>query len=430
MYQYYVEGQTAVYKDLQEQRQICIPVEDSLGMYEARNPTAITDEDAYAYAVAHPVNGQRLCEIAKEKHARTAAIIVSDATRNVPTKKVSEHLVNELVAGGVSPENITFFVALGVHRNATPAEMEDFIGSKLYQNIKIKNHDPYTPANLIDLGFSSRRTPVKLNKEAYECDVKIIVGKVELHEMAGYSGGRKSILPGVASEETILVNHRPEMIFDKGTGAGKTVGNPIHEDMLEIAQMFGVDFSVNFVVDNAGQPAGVFAGGLVEAHKAATDFLDQFCQVQLPEKPDIFVITPGQPLSIDLYQGVKALIAMQHVIDQSTVVVLYGDFKEGMNSTDFPLPLRKYQDLDEAKAFAWNNYQIQMDHTLPIIDILKQKVKVIVCTKNVPAEEIEAIRMVHCSELSDAMNLAKQMAGKASPKVMFCPHPQRAIIHY
>ena len=121
---------------------------------------------------------------------------------------------------------------------------------------------------------------------------------------------------------------------------------------------------------------------------------------------------------------------MQHVIDQSTVVVLYGDFKEGMNSTDFPLPLRKYQDLDEAKAFAWNNYQIQMDHTLPIIDILKQKVKVIVCTKNVPAEEIEAIRMVHCSELSDAINLAKQMAGKASPKVMFCPHSQRAIIHY
>ena len=430
MYKYYVENGFAVYEDLTEGRRLSIPERQSLGMYEVGNPPCIEDESVYAAALTNPVDGLQLREIAAAKQAKTAAVIVSDATRQVPTNKVSALVVKELVAGGVPLEGICFFVALGVHRNATEEEMRTFLGEELFGKVKIENHDPYSPDKLIDLGYTVRKTPVKVNKKAYSCDLKITIGKVELHEMAGYSGGRKNILPGVSSEETILVNHRPAMIFDPGTGAGKKKGNPIHEDMLEVAKMFGVDFSINFVVDNSGAPAKVFTGSLEGSHDAATDYLDGFVRVRLPEKPDVFVVTPGVPLSIDMYQGVKALFAIQHVVDKDTVVLLYGDFPEGMNSEDYVLPLHMFQDLDEARQWTWDHYRIQMDHTLPTIDMLKAGVKIVVSTPNVSDDEIRAIRMTPCQDLDEALKLAEALTGKEQPKVMFCPHPQRAVISY
>jgi len=431
MYHIKLENGIAKYFDLDENRKIIIKKENFAGFYEAGDPPVITDEKIFLNAVLNPVNsGKRLRDITLEKKAKTACIIISDITRGVPTNKVANHLITELVAGGVSINNITFFVALGVHRKATVKEMKKFVGDELYNKIHIENHEAFDGDKLIYLGQTSRKTPVSVNKKAYECDIKITVGKVELHEMAGFSGGRKSILPGIASEKTILVNHRPEMIFDQGTGAGCLEGNPIHEDMLEVALMFGVDFSVNFVVNNSQKSAGVFAGGLVESHLKAVEFLRQFCDVKIETKPDIFVITSGSPLNCELYQGIKALIAMYHVLLKDSVVVLYGHFPEGVHSQDFLEPLAKYKDLDEARKYAWNNYRIQMDHTLPIIDILKMGTKIIICSENVSNEEIKVLRMIHCKELNKAMKLAFELSRKEKPKVAFCPHPQKAIVKY
>jgi len=431
MYQIKLENDKAVYFDLDENRKIIVDKENFSGFFEAGDPKEIINEQIFLNAVLNPVkSGKRLRDITRKKKAKTACIIISDITRGVPTERVIKYLIGELNAGGVSTDNITFFVALGVHRNATVEEMKTFVGDELYDKIHIENHEAFDERKLIYLGETSRKTPVKVNRKAYECDIKVTVGKVELHEMAGFSGGRKSILPGISSEETILVNHRPEMIFDQGTGAGCLEGNPIHEDMLEVALMFGVDFSVNFVVNNSQKPAGVFAGALVESHLKAVTFLRQFCDVKITGKPDIFVITPGSPLNCDLYQGIKALIAMHHVLSKDSVVVLYGNFPEGVNSHDFLEPLAKYKNLDEARKYAWDNYKIQMDHTLPIIDILKIGTKIIICSENVSDEEIKVLRMIHCRELGKAMKIAFELSRKGQPKVAFCPHPQKAIIKY
>ena len=198
--------------------------------------------------------------------------------------------------------------------------------------------------------------------------------------------------------------------------------------MLETAKLFGVHFSINFVVNNSGEVAGVFGGSLEGSHRAAVAFLRRFVDVKLPKAPDIAVICPGQPLSCDLYQGVKALIAMQHVLRPDTVVVLYGAFPEGMNSVDFPKPLQLFEDLDEAKAYTIAHYRIQMDHTLPIIDLLKREIRVIVCTEGVSATEIRQIRMSPVPKLDEALQQAYTLCGKAKPQVAFCPHPQKAVL--
>ncbi len=431
MYQVKIENNKVVYSDETENVNISIKKESYAGIFEASDPEPIKDEKVFLNAVINPLKtSKRLCDIAKDKKAKTACIIVSDITRGVPTNKVAKHLVAELNKGGIQTKNITFFVALGVHRDATEEEMKIFLGDSLYSKVKIENHNAFDEEKLIDLGKTSRNTPVKVNKKAYNCDVKVTVGKVELHDMAGFSGGRKSILPGVSWEQTILINHRPDMIFDKGSGSGKLEGNPIHEDMVEAAQMFGVDFSVNFVVNNSQEPAAVYAGGLIESHLKAVEFLRRFCKVKITGKPDIYITTPGRPLNCDLYQGVKAIIAIRHILSEDSVVLLYGDFPEGVNSHDFLYPLKKFNDLDEARNYAWNNYEIQMDHTLPIIDILKKGIKIIVCSKNVNDEDIETLRMIPSNDLNEAIKMAIKLSGKEKPKIAFFPHPQEAIISY
>ena len=431
MYELQLSGNVVTYIDNIENRRISVLAPSCMGLFTAKTPQTNTDENAYLDALQHPVSGQPLCKIALNKKAKTAAVIVSDITRKVPTSKIASHIVDELVAGGVPITGITFFVALGVHRDATTPEMQSFVGTDLYNKINIENHDAFNEEKLITLGTTPAGTPVSVNKKAYECDVKIVIGKVELHEMAGFSGGRKSILPGIASAKTILVNHRPEMIFASGTGAGKLAGNPIHEDMLEAARMFGVDFNVNFVVDGSEQPSRVFAGSLEESHLYATKYVEGFVEVVLPKKPDLFIITPGSPLNCDMYQGVKALIAMHHVLDEDTAVLLYGAFPEGVNSEDFVAPFLKFpDDLDKAKDYAWNNYSIQMDHTLPIIEIIKTGAKIIVCSENIPDELIKTLHMLPCRNLEKAIALAASLLNKKDPVVAFLPQPQRGLVSY
>ncbi len=226
------------------------------------------EEEAARKAVIDPVSGKRLSVIAEEKGARTACVLISDATRAVPTAELAGYVIEELVRGGIKPPDVTFFVAIGVHRAATEEEFLEMLGG-LYGKVKIENHTPYDRENLLFLGTTRRGTPVKVNKRAYECDLHIQIGKVEPHEFAGFSGGRKSVLPGISSEQTILVNHRPDMILDPKASIGILEGNPVHEDMLEAADMFGIDFAVNCVINSELRLSAVCSGTLWESHARA-----------------------------------------------------------------------------------------------------------------------------------------------------------------
>lgn len=386
---------------------------------------AIAREEEIARAVRNPLYGSSLPEIVKRKKAQTASILVSDATRAVPTRRLLPYVVEELLKAGISYENIHAFVAIGVHRDATEEEQKEMLG-ELYGKISIENHTPFEKEKLVYLGETSGGTPIWVNKKAFACDVHIQIGKVEPHEFAGFSGGCKSVLPGISAEETIVVNHRPEMILQEKAAIGVLEGNPVHADMEETAEKYGIDFGVNCILNNELELAAVFAGSMEISHGAAVGYVRERLGVTV-KKPDILVTTPGKPLDIDFYQTVKALIALTEVLDENTAVILYCGCPEGVNSPDMLRAFGSSRELEKAVDFTIKNYKIQMDHVLLLSKILRKNVKIFVCCPNISDQELVEMFMIPCRTPEDALNKARERLGKKEGTVLFYPRPQTGL---
>ncbi len=430
MYKLKEHNDNVIFTDTIENLSLSIPKKQFAGMVTPMEMPCIADERVFENAICRPEYGETLYHLAKAKNAKSASIIVSDVTRNVPTKRVVRYLLNELMRAGIEEENILFIIALGVHRPATEIEMAEIIGEKLYaseHSFRVINHDPWDKEQLVNLGKTSYGTKVEVNKEAYECNLHINIGKVEPHEFAGFSGGRKSVMPGISSAESIIANHSPIMLSSPYAIPGNLMDNPIHMDMLECAGLYGIDFSVNFVVNNQSEPVAVFTGDLVKAHQAAVDFLYEKIAVTF-KKPDIIITSPGYPLNIEFYQAVKPLIALTDMLDQDIVVVIYSECPEGINSEDMMRAFRHSAKLDEIKDFVIQNYKIQMDHVLLLSKILDKQVKIIVYSPNLDASDIEAMHMIPCQSQEELIPLAASLSGKENPQILIFPQAQKYLV--
>lgn len=419
-------GGKAIYHDAAENVTIELPEACRAGLAAPEPMDVITDAHCFREAVQKPVSGPGIAEIARAMGAKSACVLVSDATRNVPNHLVAGEVVDALVAGGVPEEGIHFFVAIGVHRDATEEEMRRTLGEKLWGKVSIENHTPYDRSNLVCLGDTSRGTPVEVNRRAYECDMHISIGKVEPHEFAGFSGGRKSVLPGVSSERTIIVNHRPEMLYEEACVPGVLEGNSIHADMLETARLFRIDYTISFVMTGDGEPSAIFGGSLEDSHAAAVAYLRRYCNIRIG-KPDIIVTTPGAPLNIDFYQSMKPLIALTDVLDESSTVVMYCACPEGINSEDMMAPFRATDNLEDMVRYTTDNYRIQMDHALLLSKILRKRPKLLVWSPNVSRADIESMYFEACDGLDGLMARAFELCGKSEPSVLFYPQAQKTL---
>ncbi len=426
MYTIEKQGDFVVYRDQVENVSLRVPAADCAGMIQTKPIPPITDFEAFRQAVKEPQSGLPLSQLAKDKNAKSACILVSDSTRAVPTAQVAPVVVAELLAGGVPLSGILFIVAIGVHREAGEEEMRSFLGEELYGKVRIENHTPFDADNLIYLGNTSSGTPVEVNKRAYESDLHIQIGKVEPHEFAGFSGGRKSVLPGIASERTIITNHRPEMILNPMAAIGVLDGNPVNEDMLEAAALFRIDFAINFILNNSLEPAAIFAGTMKESHYAAVNYVRQFLGVAV-EKPDIIVTTPGEPLNIDFYQTVKSLIALTEIADETTTLVLYSSCPEGISSPDMLRAFQSSGRIEEVVQYATDNYRIQMDHVLLLAKIFRKKVKIVVYSPNIEEKELADMFFIPCKDPERLVETAYSACGKSNPKVLFYPRPQTGL---
>ena len=413
------------YTDDIEKVSIEIPEESFAGLTGNSYMSAV-DEEEYKKCICSPFKGKRLRDIAFDRNAKNACIIVSDATRNVPTKKVSGIIIKELQDSGIELSDIHFFVALGVHREATEEEMMTIIGEDLYSQVTIENHTPYESDNLINIGKTSFGTPVKVNKRAYECDIHISIGKVEPHEFAGFSGGRKSVLPGISSEETIISNHSVKMISSEKAVPGSMDGNPVSDDMIEAAELFRLDFCVNFVQNSQNETSALFSGPMLESHLSAVAYLRRYCK-NIFTKPDIIVTTPGSPLNIDFYQSLKALIALTDVLDSSITVAFYCECREGINSPDMMKPFNDTSSLDGVFEYLTNNYKIQMDHSLLLTKILKKNVNIVVYSPNILKSDISKLHMTPSDSVEDMINKAIRICGKENPRILFYPQSQKSL---
>jgi nickel-dependent lactate racemase len=425
MYSLRYAGDAAVYRDALEGVEIRVPRGQCLGLVGIQEPAPIAWPEAFRAALATPARGRPLAILARG--ARRAVIIVSDSTRGVPTARIMPLLLEELASAGVPRPAVTVVVATGVHRPATAEEMREIVGPE-QADLRIVNHDPYDPAQLVSVGTTSSGTPVAVNRTVHEADLRIAVGKVEPHEFAGFSGGRKSVLPGIAGERTIEVNHRPEMLLSPGARPGQLHGNPIHEDMLEAAGRLEIHFMVNLVVNQAGQTVGMFAGQPAASHDAAVAFLRSFCQVRLREQPDVIVTTPGKPLNINFYQSVKPLIALAPLMQAGGALVLYSACPDGLGTEDMLVPYEGATDVEAVLRRLKADYRIQMDHALLLGKILQRGIRIVVATSpSLDADLARKLFLTPAANPQEALESARKTAATPNPRVLFFPQAQRAL---
>lgn len=279
-------------------------------------------------ALAAPIASPTLAEIIRSKNRPpailTVAVAVSDITRPVPYKGESgllPPLMAALEEAGIRRENILIIVANGMHRPSTPEEKLFMFGPEIIAGYRIADHDCEDEANLTSVGKSQAGRPVFLNAAFHRADIRIATGLVESHFMAGVSGGRKSICPGLVDKRTIEKFHSPEFLESPQADNLILSGNPCHEEAIEIATTVGVDFIVNICLDKEMRPLAVYAGHLREAHQQAYNFVRQLAAVVVPEPFDI-ILTHGGYAGRNHYQAAKAACNALPIVKPGGIVIV------------------------------------------------------------------------------------------------------------
>jgi nickel-dependent lactate racemase len=256
-------------------------------------------------------------------------VIFSDLTRPTPNHLILPAVLDELAH--VPGENITLFNALGTHRANTEAELRAMLGDALVDGYRIVQNDAFDVSTQVHLGTSSRGHDIWLNRELVECDVKILTGFIEPHFFAGFSGGGKAIMPGMAGQQTVLGNHDAGMIGHPQATWGVTRGNPVWEEVREVSLKVDPTFLVNVTLNRDKQITGVFAGDLDVAHAAGCAFVKETAMVPVPRLFDIVITTnSGYPLDLNLYQSVKGMSAATQVVREGGAIIVAAECWDGI----------------------------------------------------------------------------------------------------
>jgi len=320
---------------------VAIPWGRCLGALDVADVPAVRDvADAIRQALSHPIGiNTGLDGIVKP--GETIAILVSDSFRQTRADQILPVLVEALCAAGVREEDILVVFATGVHRPPRIEEQAQIVGPEFFSRFRGRFlcHDPYDDQGLAYLGETTRGTPVRMNREVCDCDT----GAVVLHYFAGYGGGRKAVLPGVASEDCIAHNHAmnldpEEDRLNPAACIGRLNGNPVSEDMLEGARMGGVDLIVNTVLNRRGEIAAVFAGELDGAHRAAARFAHDVFAVYIEQRADFVVAASAS--TKNFVQTHKALYNAYQAVKPSGRVLLLAPCPEGLGGEPFVKWLR------------------------------------------------------------------------------------------
>lgn len=290
----------------------------------------IADEaEALAAALTDPIGSPPLAE--RVKPGDTVVIVHSDITRATPNDRIQPVLIAALEAAGICTEDITLLNALGTHRPQTEAELRKMLGDAIVDRYRCEQHNAFDDSILVPLGVTARGNPVRVNRLYMEADVKILTGFIEPHFFAGFSGGPKGVLPALAGQESVLSNHGAGMIEHPSAVWGITEGNPIWEEMREVALMTHPTFLVNVALNVHKQITGVFAGDLLQAHRAGCEFVRQHSMVAVAEPYDIVITTnSGYPLDQNLYQCVKGMSAARKIVREGGAIIMAGYCEDGL----------------------------------------------------------------------------------------------------
>ena len=305
----------------------------NITVLQPRNTPGVTNPDQLlTESLQHPIGDTALAE--KVTPESKIGIIINDITRATPTRFILEGVLHELST--VPSENITLFIALGTHRKDSPDELKGILGEENFNRFRIVQNDCEDQSTQTCLGKSSLGHDVWLNSELLKCDLILLTGFIEPHLFAGFSGGGKAIMPGMAGKTTIMQNHGIEMIGNSQAIWGVTVGNPIWEEIQEIAEMAGKIFLINITMNNQREITGVFCGNLRKAHAEGVKFVKSSSMVEVPHAFDLVITTnDGFPLDQNLYQSFKGISAAARIVKPGGAIIMASECIDGIGIQNF-----------------------------------------------------------------------------------------------
>ena len=389
-----------------------------------------SEEELVADALANPIGSPKLSELAKGK--KTCVIISSDHTRPVPSHVIMPQLLAELRKG--NPDiDITILIATGMHRPTTQEELVAKYGKEIAENEKFSIHVSRNDEVMVSIGTLPSGGECLINKLAANADLLVAEGFIEPHFFAGMSGGRKSVLPGIASKITVLANHCSEFIASPNARTGILKGNPIHEDMLYAAKAANLAFICNVVIDADKKVIAAFAGDREEAHYAGVDFEMKLAGVK-PIPADIVITTNGgYPLDQNIYQSVKGMTAAEATCKEGGVIIDVSSCSDGHGGEDFYNNLKNATSLQKAmdEILARGRNETVFDQwEAQILMRMLLRFTIIMVTE-APKQMIEDMHMKYASSIEEALSMAKDVLaekGVKEPKITVIPDGVSVIV--
>ncbi len=377
-------------------------------------------------ALSSPVDSEKLADIAKD--VKKVVIISSDHTRPVPSHITMPVLLEELRSQNKDID-ITILIATGMHRPTTHEELVSKYGKAIVDNEKIVVHNAYSDEDMIHLGTLPSGGELWVNKLVGEADLLISEGFIEPHFFAGFSGGRKSVLPGVASKKTVLWNHNARFIAHNNARAGSIKGNPIHEDMLFAAKAAKLRFILNVVIDSEKKVIAAFSGNSESAHAKGCEFVSQLAKVDRVESPIVMVTNGGYPLDQNMYQTVKGLTAAEACVEKDGVIIMISSISDGHGGEFFYHLLADEKSAEDAKARLDGvpPSETQFDQwEAQILARILTKCTVIIVSTDCDPKMITDMHMLHASTIGEALNKAEEIKGKG--KITIIPDGVAVIV--
>jgi len=385
---------------------VAVPEEDLIGVLAGRHMEPLpSPQEAVWAALQEPIASAPLKEIIKK--GEKVALVVSDYTRATKADIFLPVLVNHLNELGIPDQDIFIVFANGTHPLQTSEKQEKIVGKDIAGRIKMLDHQCKDKAELVNLGTTSRGTPVEINKRVYEADRRILTGSITYHYFAGFGGGRKAVLPGIASYETIQTNHRLSMNPKSTTAA--LDDNPLSLDMEEAAKMFKPDFILNTVLNENKELCGVFAGDLIAAHRAGCQFINEYAMVRIKEKADLIIAAAGGGvMDINYVQSHKGMENAHFALKDGGVMILLAESAEGFPSDVY----EKYIKLGSGQKIHENLDQTFTipGHTVFATFYKAEKFKVIWVSK-LPKDVVESMRITPADTFEEAYDLANKWLG-------------------
>lgn len=397
--------------------------EELIGVLESSISEYIPEkkgEELVIKAMQNPVGAPPLSELARDK--KKVVIIASDHTRPVPSKVIMPEMLRQIRKGNPNAE-ITILIATGCHRGTTKEELLNKFGQEIVDNENIYIHDCADDKMLVNLGKLPSGGECEVNKIACEADLLVAEGFIEPHFFAGFSGGRKSVLPGVAGRTTVLANHCSEFIDSPFARTGNLENNPIHKDMLWAAKAAKLKFIVNVVLNAEKEIIFATAGDTEQAHKKGTDFLSKLCGVRASTSDVAISTNGGYPLDQNIYQAVKGMTAAEAVVKENGVIIMLAASNDGVGGDDLYHQLADERDITKTMAnfLARGRNETEPDQwEAQILLRILMKARVIYVSQ-VEDKIVEDMHMIPAHSLEEALNKAREILGKENITINAIP---------